>query len=71
MDEDPTELVCQLFALLTAQLEDSAALAMEGQGKHLPSAQHERAQLLEVKIRDMHIIARAMLRLTQPPPVAA
>ena len=71
MDEEPTELVCQLFALLTAQLEDSAALAMEGQGKHLPSAQHERAQLLEEKIRDMHIIAQALVRVTPPPTATA
>lgn len=57
MDEDLAELVCRLFALLTAQLEDGATLALEGQGRQALAAQHERAETLEPQLRDAHLIA--------------
>ena len=66
-DEDRAELVYRLFALLTAELEDGAALAMEGQGKQQLAAQHGRAQLLEAKVRDAQTIAQSVVMLTQPP----
>jgi hypothetical protein len=38
MDEDDRqELVRRLFALITARLEDGAALAADGQGRDVPS----------------------------------
>lgn len=64
-DEDRAELVSRLFALLTAQLEDGAAVALQGQSRDLLPAQHERAQSLEILLRDGHSIAQALLLLTQ------
>ena len=40
---------------------------MEGQGKQQLAAQHERAQLLEAKVRDAQTIAQSVVMLTQPP----
>lgn len=70
-DEDPAELVTRLFALLTAQLEDGVTLAVEGQGRHILIAQHERAQALEARVRDAHTIAEALILVTRPPDVVA
>ena len=66
MDDDQTDLVARLFALLTAQLEDSSAMALEGQGRQPPIAQHDRAQALEVQVRDTHTITQALVILTRP-----
>ena len=49
MDDDQAELISRLFALLTAQLEDGVAMAVEGQGRQTLATQHERAQTLEGK----------------------
>lgn len=67
MDEDEIErleLPRQLFALLTARLEDSVALALEGQGRQELARQAERAQRLEAELRDSHLIARALVALS-------
>jgi hypothetical protein len=64
MDDNQAELISRLFALLTAQLEDGAALAMEGQGRQTLAAQHERAQALEAEVRDIHTIAQALVDIT-------
>jgi hypothetical protein len=53
-----------LFALLTAQLEDGAAMAAEGQGRQTLAAQHERAQALEAQVRDVHTVAQALVDIT-------
>jgi len=72
MDDDRMELVARLFALLTAQLEDGAGLALEGQGRQGSTAQHDRAQALEAQVRDAQTIAQALVVLTRAePPVAA
>lgn len=78
-DDDRTDLISRLFALLTAQLEDSVTLALEGQGRDLLLTQHERAEELEIKVRDAHTIVEALVMLTQsgkspagePPPSAS
>lgn len=66
MNDDQAELVSRLFALLTAQLEDGATLALEGQGRQMLSAQYERAQALEALVRDAHSITQALVILTRP-----
>lgn len=71
MDDEQTELVSRLFALLTAQLEDGAALALDGQGRQTLLDQHERAQALEAQVRDADTVAQALVMLTQPPKPAA
>ena len=67
MDDDMEELVSRLFALLTGQLEDGAALAAEGQGREPFPACRQRALTLEARIRDAHTIAQALVTLTNPP----
>ena len=64
MDDDQAELISRLFALLTAQLEDGVAMAVEGQGRQTLATQHERAQTLEVQVRDAHTIAQALVAIT-------
>lgn len=66
MDDDQADLISRLFALLTAQLEDGATLAMEGQGRQTLPDQHERAQALEAQVRDAHTLAQAVVMLTRP-----
>lgn len=66
MDDDIEELVSRLFALLTAQMEDAAALAVEGQGREPLPARRQRALTLEARIRDAHTIAQALVTLTNP-----
>lgn len=65
MDDDQGELISRLFALLTAQLEDGATLALQGQGRQTLAAQHKRAQALEAQLRDAHTITQALVMLTQ------
>jgi hypothetical protein len=65
MDDDTEELISQLFALLTAQLEDGSALAIEGQGREPLPARRQRALSLEARIRDAHTIGRALVKLTE------
>jgi hypothetical protein len=64
MDDNRAELISRLFALLTAQLEDGATLALEGQGRQTLAAQDERAQTLEAQVRDAHTIAQALVDIT-------
>lgn len=66
MDDDQTDLVARLFALLTAQLEDGSAMALQGQRRQPPTAHHERAQALEAQVRDAHTITQALVILTRP-----
>ena len=66
MNDDRSDLISRLFALLTAQLEDSVTLALDGQGRQALVAQHERAQSLEAQVRDVQTIARVLVILTQP-----
>lgn len=66
MEDEVEDLASALFALLTARLEDTAALAAQGQGRAPQLVQHERAQELEAMIRDAHTLARALLRVTMP-----
>jgi hypothetical protein len=66
MDDDIKELVSRLFALLTAQLEDGAALAAEGQGREPLPARRQRALTLEARIRDVHTIAQTLVTLAKP-----
>jgi hypothetical protein len=51
-------LISRLFALLTARLEDSAARAVEGQGRQVINL-YGLAQALETELRDVHTIAEA------------
>lgn len=66
MDDEHTDLISRLFALLTAQLEDGATLAMQGQGRQMPAAQHERAQALEAQVRDAYTLVQALVIVTHP-----
>lgn len=68
MDDEQAELISRLFALLTAQLEDGAALAMEGQARHARQDLHDQAQALEARVRDAHTLAEALAILTRPIP---
>ena len=69
MEEDVDELILRLFALLTAQLEDCATLALKGQDRAPLPVQHERAQEVEARVRDAHTIAQALVRVTMQAPV--
>lgn len=65
MDDDTEELISRLFALLTAQLEDGSALAIDGQGGEPLPARRQRALTLETRIRDAHTIGWALVKLTE------
>ena len=66
MDDEQAELISRLFALLTAQLEDGAGLALEGQARQTFADQHGRAQALEAQVRDARTVAQALVILTRP-----
>lgn len=65
MGDEQAELISRLFALLTAQLEDAATLAMERQGRRMLADQQGRAEALEAQVRDAHTIAQALVILTR------
>lgn len=66
MDDDQAELLSRLFALVTAQLEDGATVALAGQRRQPLVGQHERARALEAQLRDAHSITQALVTLTRP-----
>lgn len=71
MDDEQAELISRLYALLTAQLEDGATLALQGQRRQMLADQHERAEALEAQVRDAYTMARALVILTRPGEIIA
>ena len=54
--EERTELVSRMFALLTAKLEDAATLAAESQGRHAIAELIENASALRELVREALIV---------------
>lgn len=65
--DDRHELVRRLFALLTAKLEDGAALAADGQGQEvLPEAQADLANRLHALGDEIATLAEAIAAVVPP-----
>ena len=67
-DESTAELIPRLFAILTAKLEDGAAIAVEGQARGLTGGQYcEAAGRLIALGQEIAAVAEAIERLSSPP----
>jgi pseudouridine-5'-phosphate glycosidase len=62
--EERTELVTRMFAVMTMKLEDAAGEAVEGQAHGLPRPEQiARAERIEAIARDVGLIAEAAAAL--------
>lgn len=67
--EERTDLVARLFALMTSKLEDAAHEAMEGQSSGSEqSDQTARAERIEIASRDIGLLAEAVAAILRSQP---
>lgn len=59
MEEELQDLITAMFAVMTAQLEDAAALAVDGQRRRPAADVVERADLIIAAADDIATLARA------------
>lgn len=66
--EHRSDQIARTFALLTAKLEDAAALAVEGQGRHSEEEIEKLAQQLAELAGEVATVAGALGALLASPP---